>query len=208
MASRREAQAEARFMRGDVGVDGAATQEQLDPSEVEQAKAKEALLRGRTWLGRECLTWLLWKSESTEALTEVDGQPLSCVFHGKLTLRAAGGDVTELAVKGVTSPYSPLVRQALDRGLLVHGARLQLTHGEQQYDVAVDAETFDVRSAKLPALLQEEEGERITERLELAGRLSGLLDALVQAFVAERLARTWESRVVPALKAWMTEAGS
>lgn len=205
MASRKEAQAEARFMKGDVGVDGASTKEELDPSEVEQAKAREALLRGRTWLGRECLTWLLWKSESTDAIAQVDGQPLTCVFHGKLVLRAGGGDVTELAVKGVTSPYSPLVKKALDKGLLVHGARLQLTHGESQYDVGVDAETFDVKGAKLPALLQEEEGERITERLELAGRLSGLLDALVQAFVAERISRSWESKTVPALKAWLRE---
>ncbi|MEW6433041.1 MAG: hypothetical protein AB1730_16175 [Myxococcota bacterium] len=203
MASRKQATAEARFMKGDVGVDGAPTREALDPSEVEQAKAREALLRGRTWLGRECLTWLLWKSESTEAITQVDGQPLSCVFHGKLVLRAGGGDVTELSVKGVTSPYSPLVRAALNKGLLVHGARLQLTHGEQQYDVGVDAETFDVKGAKWPALLQEEEGERITERLELAGRLSGLLDALVQAFVAERISRAWAAKTVPALKEWM-----
>jgi len=203
MASRKQAQAEARFMKGDVGVDGAATKDELDPSEVEQAKAREALLRGRTWLGRECLTWLLWKSESTEALTTVDELPLSAVFHGKLTLRAGAGDVTELAVKGVTSPYSPLVRAALSKGLLVHQARLQLTHGEQQYDVGLDAETFDVKSAKLPALLQEEEGERITERLELAGHLSRLVDALVEAFIAERISRSWASKSVPALKDWM-----
>jgi hypothetical protein len=203
MASRKQAQAEARFLRGDVGVDGGATTERLDPSEVEQAKAREALLRGRTWLGRECLTWLLWKSESTEPIAHFDGQPIHVVFHGRLTLRAGGGEVTELAVKGVTSPYSPLVRAALDKGLLVHGARLQLTHGEQQYEVGVDAETFDVKAAKLPALLQEEEGERITERLELAGRLSHLLDALSQAFCAARLSRSWTSHTVPALKAWM-----
>jgi hypothetical protein len=203
MASRKEAQAEARFMKGDVGVDGGAMKEKLDPSEVEQAKAREGLLRGRTWLGRECLTWLLWKSESTDALTQVDDQPLTVVFHGRLTLKAGAGDVTELSVKGVTSPYSPLVRAALAKGLLVHGARLQLTHGEQQYDVGVDAETFDVKGAKLPALLQEEEGERITERLELAGRLSHLLDALVEAFIEARISRTWAAKTVPALKEWM-----
>ncbi|MCC6336245.1 MAG: hypothetical protein IT380_19935 [Myxococcales bacterium] len=203
MASRQAARAEARFLRGETGVDGASGKEELDPSEVEQAKAREALLRGRTWLGRECLTWLLWKSESTEPITSVDEQPLSVVFHGRLVLRAGAGDVTELSVKGVTSPYSPLVRAALAKGLLVHGARLQLTHGEQQYDVGVDAETFDVKGAKLPALIQEEEGERITERLELAGRLSHLLDALVQAFVTERMSRGWASKTVPALQEWM-----
>lgn len=203
MAARRQASAETRFLRGEVGVDGQAATEEAGEDVVEQQKAREALLRGRTWLGRECLTWLLWRSEAAAPITAVRGQPLSCVFHGRLALRAGGGEVTELSVKGVSSPYSPLVKAALTRGLLVHGARLQLTHGEQQYDVGIDAETFDVKAAKLPTVLQGDEGERITERLELAGRLSELLDALLQAFVAARTAKDWEKKTAPALREWM-----
>jgi hypothetical protein len=70
MASKRD---EAKFLRGELGVDGQAAADERTPEELEQAKAREALLRGRTWLGRECLTWLLWKSESTEPVTELDG---------------------------------------------------------------------------------------------------------------------------------------
>jgi hypothetical protein len=87
-------------------------------------------------------------------------------------------------------------------GLLVHSARVQLTCGEQVYQATLDAEAFDVRAAKLPALLQEEEAERLAERLELAARLGTLLDALVAAFLVARLARSWEATTVPALLAW------
>ena len=63
-SSRKQATAESKFMRGQTGVDGAKTEETADPVEAEQAKAREALYRGRTWLGREALTWVLWRSES------------------------------------------------------------------------------------------------------------------------------------------------
>lgn len=204
MATKRHAaREEAAFLRGEVGLDGQATEAAPDVGEQEQAQAREALLRGRTWLGRECLTWLLWKSESTEAVVEVEGRPVTAVFNGKLGLRAAGGDITEVTVKGVTAPYAALVKQALGRGLLVHAAKVQLTWGEAVFDVSLDAEFFDVRSAKLPGLLQEEEGERLTERLELATRASQLVDALVAAFVAARTSKAWLSKTVPALKEWM-----
>jgi hypothetical protein len=198
--------AERAFMRGETGVDGQATVEEQSPDAKEQAQAQEALLRGRTWLGRECLTWLLWKSESSEALLTVEGQPLSAMFNGKITLRAGAGDVTEVQLKGVSAPYSKLVRQALSRGLLVHSAKIQLTWGEQVYDFSLDAEFFDVRTAKLPALLQEEKDDQLTERLELATRASILVDALVTAFVKERTATSWDAKVVPSLKEWMDDA--
>ena len=203
MATKKE---ERAFLRGEVGVDGAAVEEEQDETQKELAKAQEALLRGRTWLGRECLTWLLWKSESTDALLELDDMPVNLVFNGKATLRAAAGDVTEAQVKGVTAPYSKLVKHALSKGLLVHTAKVQVTWGEQVYDFTLDAEFFDIRTAKLPALLQEEEDDKLTERLELATRASRLTDTLVAAFIKERTAKAWTTKVVPALRAWMAES--
>jgi hypothetical protein len=202
MASRRE---EAKFLRGETGVDGQAAEEKADETAIEQAKAQEALLRGRTWLGRECLTYWLWKSESTEPLAEFDGHEVTVVFNGRLTLRSGQGEVKELSVKGVTSPYAPQVKGAIAKGLLVHGAKLQLTWGEQIFDVTVDAEHFDLKSAKLPALLQEEEAERLLERLDLTARLSALLNALVASFVEVRLSRAWESKIVPEILKWAKE---
>jgi hypothetical protein len=209
MSGRATARAEARFLRGETGIDGAATEQaEVDPEVAEQAKAREALYRGGAWLGREALTWLLMKSESSEALCEVDGLPLSVVFANKLTLRAANGEVTEVVAKGVTAPYAAAMRFALHRKLLVHGARLQLTHGEQTFEVTLDAERFDLRSAKLPALLDEgDEGEQLVERLELVARLGRLVDALLVQFVTVRASPAWKRTAVPALEAWFAEAG-
>ncbi len=203
MSARTAAAAEARFMKGETGVDGSTGKEEVDPEVAEQAKAKEALYRGRAWLGREALTWILMKSESADAMCKVEGLPLRVVFTGKILLRAGSGEVTEVAAKGVGSPYSKIVRFALKRNLLVHGARLQLTHGEQTFEVTLDAERFDLRAAKLPALLNEgDEGEELVERLELVSRLGRLIDALLEMFIKVRLGPAWQKTAVPELKAW------
>ncbi|MBS1152772.1 MAG: hypothetical protein H6Q89_4470 [Myxococcaceae bacterium] len=207
MNARAQAQAEARFLKGETGVDGASGKVEVDPEVAEQAKAKEALYRGRAWLGREALCWILMKSESAEPLCKVDGQPLRVVFTGKILLRAGSGEVTEVAAKGVSAPYASIVRFALARNLLVHGARLQLTHGEQSFEVTLDAERFDLRAGKLPALLNEgDEGEELVERLELVSRLGRLIDALLAQFIKVRVGPQWEKSVVPELKAWFAQA--
>lgn len=204
MSKRERARAEAAFLRGDVGVDGAAAgADDRDEAEVERDRAREQLLRGRTWLGREFLTWLLWRSESGDPLVEREGVGVVVLFTGRLVLRGIAGDVTELSARGALAPYAEQVRRALDAGLLVHGARLRLTHGEKTYEATVDAEFLDVRAAALPELLAEEEDDRTLERLYLAEQLTGMLDALLAAFLEVRAGATWTRKVVPAMKRWM-----
>ena len=203
MAKREQAQAEAAFMRGDVGVDGQATEEQRDEAEVEKDKAREQLLRGRTYLGRELLSWLLWSSEAGEPLVEYEERPVTVLYTSRVVLKGVHEDVTEMTARGATAPYSAEVRHALDRGLLVHSARLCFTHGDRQYEATLDAEHLDVRSAKLPQLMTEEEDDALQERLYLVEQLSGIVDALVEAFLAVRTSKRWRQKIVPAMKEWM-----
>ena len=203
MGKREQAREEAAFMRGDVGVDGAATEEKQDVAEVERGKAREALLRGKTYLGREFLTWLLWRSEAGEPLAQFEKAGLTVLFVGRVVLKGVSGDVTELSAKGSMAPYSEQVRHSLDRGLLVHQARMLLTHGERAFEVTVDAEFLDVRAAKLPALMSEEEDSQLGERLYLCEQLSAMIHTLVETFIAVRAGRAWSKQVVPAMKEWM-----
>ncbi len=204
MAKREQARSEAAFLRGDAGVDGVSTAaETRDEAEVERDRAREQILRGRTWLGRELLTWLLWRSESGDPLAEVEGSGLVVLFTGRVLLRGLAGDVTELAARGASAPYAEQVRRALASGLLLHQARLRLTHGERSWEVTLDAEHLDVRAAKLPELLTEADDDRAAERLDLCEQLARLVDALVAAFLEERAGKGWARRTVPALRAWM-----
>jgi hypothetical protein len=203
MARRRGPSAETRFLRGEVGVDGQATAEDRDAAEVEAAESREDALRGGTYLGRELLTWLLWRSESSEALRELEGEPLSVLFIDRLVVRALTGEVTEIAAKGLAAPYALLVKQVMAGGLLVQQARLQVTLGERVFQLTLDAENLDVRAAKLPNLIAEEEEERLEERLHLAELLSRCVDALVDSFLALRTGPAWKRSEVPQLQAWL-----
>ncbi len=206
MGRREQARAEAAFLRGDTGVDGAATDaETRDEAEVERDRAREQLLRGRAYLGRELLTWLLWRSESGDPLVEVEGEGVAVLFTGKVLLRGVAGDVTELGARGAAAPYAAQVKRALASGLLVHQARLRLTQGERAFEVTLDAEHLDVRAAKLPELLTEAEDDRAAERLDLCERLGAMVDALVAAFLEARGGKAWARATVPALRAWMEE---
>jgi hypothetical protein len=204
VAKRDGARAEAAFLRGDTGVDGAATDaDTRDQAEVEKDQSREQLLRGRTWLGRELLTWLLWRSEPGEPLVEVDGEGVQVLYAGRVVLRGLSGDVTELSARGEAEPDAREVRRALASGLLVHQARLRLVHGERTFELTVDAEHLDVRAAKLPELLTDEEDDRAAERLDLCDQLGRMIDALVAAFLEVRAGKGWDKKVVPALRAWM-----
>jgi hypothetical protein len=204
MGRREQARIEAAFMRGDTGVDGGATEEDTrDEAEIERDKAREQLLRGRAYLGREFLTWLLWRSESGDPLVDFEGTGLVVLYTGRCTLRGVNGDVTELMARGALAPYSEQVKHSMDRGLLVHQARWRLTHGEKVYEVTLDAEFLDIRAAKLPELMAEEEDDRLLERLYLTEQLSKMVDALVQSFLEVRASRNWSKKVVPAMKSWM-----
>lgn len=205
MASRRAASAETKFLRGETGVDGASEKEEADPQLVEATKSREALFRGRTWLGREALTWLLWQSEGGDPVATVDGKKVTVLFVDKLVLRSGAGDVTEVAVKGIQSPYSTIVRHAVRQGLLVHACRVQLVHDNQTFEVSLDAERFDLRAGQLPALLQEEDSEQLIERLDLVGRLGRIIDGLLRAFLDVRTAKAWRPKVVGELLEWTKE---
>ena len=129
------------------------------------------------------------------------------LFSGRLCLRGIAGEITELTARGALAAYSVLVRQALERGLLLHAARVRLTHGEKVYEVTLDADFLDVKSAKLPELMSEEDDDRLTERLWLAEQLGAILQALLESFMKLRGGRKWSKEIVPKLKAWMRGEG-
>jgi hypothetical protein len=204
VAKREQAREEARFMRGDVGVDGQATEETEDTAELERGKARDAFLRRKAYLGREFLTWLLWCSESAEPIVTHEGEPLSVILADKLVLRGIAGEVVELTARGAMAPYSPLIRRSLDRGLLIHQTRLRLMHGERTFEATVDAEHLDLKSAKLPELLSEEDDDQVMERLALSEHLSVLMNVLLEKFLRLRASKKWLKETVPEMKAWMS----
>ena len=62
---------------------------------------------------------------------------------------------------------------------------------------------LDIKAAKLPALMSEDEDAQLGERLYLTEQLSAMVHTLVEAFITVRAGRAWSKQVVPAMKEWM-----
>ncbi len=186
-----------------LGVDGLPVEEVEDRATQERQKAIDDLSRQRAWLGREFLTWLLWRSESGDRFLEIDGEDVTLVFVGPVVLQGLAGDATELRAKGHQSAYSAVVKEAIARGLPVHQARLRLQHGEQVYEATVEAEGLSMRSVKLPALLVEEGDDRRFERLALVDHAAAIIDGLWEAFAEARSGPDWLALEVPGMGGWL-----
>lgn len=196
---------EGAFLAGELGADGLPTEAARDEAELDRAKALEAMQRGRAWLGREFLTWLLVKSNEGAPICTYDGEDASVIFVGSVVLQGVAGEATELSAKGYQAAYAAVVRGALARGLLIQQARLRLMHDEKVYEVTLDAEHLSMRSVTIPKVLTEETDDQLLERLFLVDRAAGLVDALWAAFVEVRAEPEWLDREVPAMRAWITE---
>lgn len=193
---------DAKILSGALGIDGQSTQEPKDAAADEQNRAIEDMRRGQSFLGREFLTWLLWRSDQGGALSDLDDQGIELLFVGRVILKGLSGSATELSAKGQLSAYSEVVKNAIHRGLLVHSGRLRITHGEAIYELSLDAEHFSFSSVDIPKLLTEDDDDPLAERLSLCLRLGELVDALWATFMDHRAhSAKWKAEV-DAIRAW------
>jgi hypothetical protein len=167
------------------------------------------------YLAREFLTWLVFHADTDGGAFAGKGDvpDFAIQFGGRLVLKTHAGLITDLTVKGASPGLSPDLRYALAGGLAVSEAELRLVIGdaessddaERAYTFALAAEHFDLKRVKLPALLTEEEDDRVDERLALLAELDAALEHAFGHFLALRGRPTWDRTVVPALRTWLTE---
>lgn len=180
-----------------------------DPTQ--QALAAE--LDDRRFLGREFLTWLIFHSDDENGGGAFAESELCDAFRvvvgERVVLKALGEGTGEITARGVAPAATPDVRYAIAGGLTVREVDLifeQGDRGERLWQAAVSAEGFDLRRVKLPALLSEEDGERLNERLELLGELDRMLQAAFRSFLRLRLKPSWQSEELPRLRTWLAHS--
>jgi hypothetical protein len=166
-----------------------------------------AALRGRQFLGREFLTWLLWRTETEGPDFELgDDLSVRARFGDRLVLRALAGEVTESVHKGMDPATAADVRCGLARGGTVHEARVVIERGEREWQVVLTSGDLDFKGVKLPAVLSQEDDDRFAERIYLIEELEGIVTAVYGAFLDARLSPSWKRRTLPAMREWITEA--
>ncbi len=157
------------------------------------------------FLGREFLTWLLWRADRGEATFSDDDGDFALAFGGRARLVGVGADVTDAILKGRSPAHGVETRAALGAGRTLREAELRLTRGEREFRFTLVAETLDLKSVKLPARLTDEGDDRLGERMALLEELEKAIAVMYVEFVKERTRPVWNRSVVPALRDWVVE---
>ncbi len=184
-----------------------------ESGETEIDKTRAALaseLEDRRFLGREFLTWLIYHSDDDNGGGEFAESDLCDAFRviigERIVLKALGEGSGEISAKGPAPAATPDVRYAIAGGLTVRELDVIFERGDRLWQGAVSAEGFDLRRVKLPALMSEEDSERLNERLELLDELDKMLRAAFRTFLRLRLDANWATEELPHLRGWLAHS--
>lgn len=152
--------------------------EQLAPLEAFQKYAA---------LGPDFLTWMLVRVLETDLPGPPSELALKVDIQGPLLFASEGGEARKVTLAGEEAASAPEVHAALRQGKRLVRAKLLFTAHEDIWAFTLDAETFDVKSAKLPVPTIADANQYIQMRIESLSRLYHLLDELYEQFLALRL---------------------
>jgi recombination associated protein RdgC len=150
-----------------------------------------AIVREKSFLGQEFLTWLWWMSESGEEFTLADGRQLALTLGERLSLAPPWGhEGSRVGVAGKDQILAE-AREGLRQGKLLDSLRLGLNIDSQDYWLTLDAVWLSPRSVRLPATAASEgqgldSDGLVLERLALLETLTTALDSLFAIFLQQR----------------------
>jgi len=173
--------------------------------EVKQQVVEGEDVQDFAYLGREFMTWLVWRADAGEGTFGARGEEFTIAFGGRARLGAPVGHATDLVLKGRSPAHGAEARAAIGSGHTLREAELRITRGEREWRFTLVAETLDLRGVKLPALLTEEDDDKFLERISLIEELDDMVRAAFSSFMKERLRPAWKRDSVPALRTWLVD---
>ena len=155
------------------------------------------------FLGREFMTWLVWRVARADATFEDDAGEMVFAFGGKLRVVAPAGDVSDATFKGRSPAASVELLASIGAGRTLREAELRVTRGEREFRFGLVAETLDLKGVKLPSVLKDEGDDRLGERMALLAELESCIQTAFQAFLKERTRPVWQRSIIPDMRSWL-----
>jgi hypothetical protein len=149
----------------------------------------------RDFLGNEFLLWLWYVTETeTDTFKLADDSEVTVMMARTLTLECPRGQTGHETISHEGPTRLPEARRAIQSGKLPRKAGLTLVRHDQQYELAIHAETLAVGGAKLPAPPEDVTDARakLDERATQLRSLVETLDLLYDAFGRRRFGKEWE----------------
>ncbi len=156
------------------------------------------------YLGNEFLLWLWWHWETkSDTVQLADDSAVAGMFARTLNLDCPAGTSGKETISADSPVSLPEAALAIRSGKLPRKAGLTLVRQGEQYEFAVQAETFSVSGAKITQMGEDSDTDKSREtRLDSVRSLSETLDLLFQAFCEKRIGKAWK-RELKQIRDWL-----
>ncbi|MCE5230611.1 hypothetical protein LLG95_13605 [bacterium] len=154
------------------------------------------LIQQKSFLGREFLTWLWYRSEQGGQIELHGGKPVTVEIMGPILLDAQYGDARASTLKGESPATSPEAGTALIEGKKLRRARLKMERDGVEWVLTLDGETFNISGLAIPNPGRMPFEDTLTMRAEMIFEFERTLDTLFQEFMHLRLeAKQWPKEI-------------
>lgn len=177
------------------------------------------LIAEKRFIGQEFLTWLWWKSEERGGSVALTGSKdfsgdITVVFEKHLLLEYGEGESSEKCICSGLQSELKEGRTGLIMGKKLEQARIQLAHGDYEWNFTMAAAVMEFRNVKLPKTGAAQDGGdspeetegRILERIFLFEELVRLVQSLFRMFLEVRVDQGWKDELVK-IRRWVHTKG-
>jgi len=170
------------------------------------------ILSEKSFLGREFLTWLWFKSDRSGGRIEIPGKKVvEVLFLDRMTLDLSDAETPQtVALKG---EYSELREglAALREGKKIEEARISVKAADNDFTMILKGTWYSFGSLRTPAILPVSEADEeepiegtFLEKVSLIEESMEILDSLFEYFMKLRVSDQWEMEELPALRHWVS----
>jgi len=161
------------------------------------------LIQQKSFLGKEFLTWLWFRSERDGQIEWPKAKPVSIEILGPILLDSQYGDARASLLKGDSPATSPEARTALLEGKKLKRAKMKWAREDAEWIFTIDGENFNISSLNVPNPGKLPFEDLMSLRLELIMEFEQVLELLLETFLEARLnARNW-GREIRSIQEWV-----
>lgn len=152
-----------------------------------------------TYLGREFLTWLWYRSAVGNGIFHVNNNQMEVWFDRKLTLAIEGESMT---IKADNPTETSESQASAIAGKVVTDATLRIVDGQKQWTLSIKGDSLGISGVKIPALLSREDDDQLYERFMLIEEIEDIMRDLFRQFIAIRTGGEWGDEL-EGIRAWI-----
>jgi hypothetical protein len=160
-------------------------------------KKIDFLQTNKSFLGREFLTWLWYKTETENHKIEIKDIGIFEIYlDDKIILSSSSGSVRENSLKGISPAYAREAASALHSGKMVQEANFIVIQGDKKWSFSLNSQDLSLKNIKTPNTNQKEFTDHVTKRIELSNCINLIVDALYKEFIYIRTGKNFNKQIV------------